>query len=56
MRVRKDEKSTKNGQVQIYDIMLRDFRKMEFGYFLDAVKPAGMSILKKCYLKLNLQW
>lgn len=46
MRVEKSEKATKNGQVQIYDIMLNNFQKMEFGYFLDAVKPAGMSILK----------
>ena len=30
VRARKSEKSTKNGQVQIYDIMLDIFRKMEF--------------------------
>ena len=47
IKVNESEKSTQSGTIMVYDIIPQNLRKLEFQYFLDAVKPGRMSILKQ---------
>ena len=47
VKVEKSDKTTQSGKIKVYHIMPQNLRKLEFPYFLEVVKPASMSTLKK---------
>lgn len=58
----RNDMSTRGGGVIIHDIFVKKQKHIEFSYFIDAVKPAALNILrgyntsKKMQLKFILLW